>query len=205
MTNDNLPPVIGLVGGVGSGKSTAAAEFAALGCAVVDADKIGHELLGDDEVRSLIAERWGGCVIRDDGSVDRAALGEIVFGDADEREHLNAIMWPRMDAIIADRLAALRRRPGVPAVVLDAAVMFEAGWDRFCTHIIFIEASPEVRAARAAGRGLSGRQWQVRENSQISLDSKRGRCYRVIDNSFSVSHLREQVRHVFRRIAHAAE
>jgi len=197
-------PVIGLVGGIGAGKSTAAGEFAKLGCAVIDGDAIGRELLATPQVREELRRRWGRRIFQPDGSVDRKALGRIVFENPDRLAELNEMMWPLMRRRIERRLARARNDGNVPAVVLDAAVMLEAGWDELCTHVLFVDAPERVRAERAAQRGWNERTWRRREKSQISLDSKARGCYASIDNSSSVSHLREQVRRIFDRIVRTA-
>jgi len=197
-------PVIGLVGGVGSGKSTAAAEFARLGCAVIDADKIGHRLLNDPEVRRELQKRWGDAIVRPDGRIDRAALGKIVFADRSQLEALNAIMHPRMEARIHELIRRYREAPEVPAVVLDAAVLFEAGWDKLCSDTVFISAPEHLRTERISRRrGWDADQRRARENAQIPLDSKAAKCDHTIDNSSTVPHLRRQVRQLFQQIVHA--
>ena len=193
-------PVIGIVGGVGSGKSTAAAEFAALGCRLIGADRIGHELLTEPDVLAEVRRRWGDGVLGPDAQVSRVALAEVVFRSPAELEALNAILHPRicrrMELAIADAQADESAR----AVVLDAAVLFEAGWDARCTHVVYVDATADLRKRRARRRGLRQASWRRREKSQISLDSKKPQCYAQIDNSSSVPHLREQVRQVLSRI-----
>ena len=198
-------PVIGLVGGIGAGKSTAAATFALLGCTLLDADRIGHELLQCDDVRDDIRRRWGPDVFTPDGSVDRAALGEKVFADADELAALNVIMHPRIrSALIAGIDEA--RRSGAGAVVLDAAVLFEAGWDDLCTAVVFVSADETQRVQRVyTGRGWDRSTWESRERRQKSLDFKAGKCQYTMDNSSSVSHLRAEVRQLLDRIVHAVD
>jgi dephospho-CoA kinase len=201
-------PVIGLVGGVGSGKSAAAAELAALGCAVIDADAIGHQVLRLPEVVRRVQARWGPSVVEHaaaGAAVNREALADVVFNDPAELAALNDIVWPHIGAQISERIDDLMSRPDVAAVVLDAAVMFEAGWDAVCTHLVFVDAGEQVRRNRAIERGMSERQWRLREKSQIPLDTKRLACQYTVDNSFSVSRLREQVRDTFRRILQEAE
>ncbi|MHC4295621.1 MAG: dephospho-CoA kinase [Planctomycetota bacterium] len=198
-------PVIGLVGGVCSGKSTAGGEFAALGCTLIDGDAIGHEVLGDPQVRELLERRWGGRILDADGSVDREMLGRIVFEDADELAALDEITAPLIRRRIEERIAERRRRKDVPAIVLDAAILFEAGWDKLCTHVLFVAADDAQRMRRAAERGWDAEQWRNREKSQIALDTKADNCYAVLDNSSSVSHLREQIREILRRIVHEAD
>ena len=198
-------PVIGLVGGVGAGKSTAAAAFAALGCALIDADEIGYELLAEPDVRNQLRKRWGRRVFSPDGSVNREALAEIVFQDAAQLDALNDIMQDRIGRRIAQRIEQGQDDPDASAVVLDAAIMFEAAWDKMCTHVLFVSAPPAQRAARAAAKGLHEKAWRRRENSQISLDTKQTKCYCSLDNSSSAAYLREQVRGIFQRVVHQAD
>jgi dephospho-CoA kinase len=193
-------PVIGIVGGVGAGKSTVAAELGALGCAVIDADAVGHELLGEDEVRQALRQRWGDRVLRPDGSVDRKAVAAIVFSDADELAALNAVMHPRIRRRMERRIAAARIDTAVPAVAVDAAVLFEAGWDKLCTHVVFVSAGEDQRRQRVASRGWDEAAWRRREELQISLDTKRPKCDYTVENRSSVSYLREQIREIFHRI-----
>jgi len=198
-------PVIGLVGGIGAGKSTAAAAFAMQGCTLLDADRIGHGLLQRDDVREDIRRRWGDDVFTPDGDVDRSALGEIVFADADELAALNAIMHPRIRSELSAGIDQARRS-GADAVVLDAAVLFEAGWDDLCTTVVFVSAGDEQRAQRVhGGRGWDRPTWESRERRQKSLDFKARKCQYILDNSSSVSHLRAEVRKLFDRIVHAVD
>ena len=193
-------PVIGVVGGVGAGKSTAAAQFAALGCALIDADEFGHQALEEPGVKTRLRRRWGDRVLTADGSVDRGTVAKIVFADPSELEALTNITWPRIGRKIDRAIARAQADPNVTAVVLDAAVLFEAGWDARCTHVVYVDATADLRKRRARRRGLRQASWRRREKSQISLDSKKPQCYAQIDNSSSVPHLREQVRQVLSRI-----
>ncbi|MDY6913670.1 MAG: dephospho-CoA kinase [Planctomycetota bacterium] len=194
-------PVIGIVGGIGAGKSLAAAEFARLGCALLDADAIGHELLADESVRNEIRARWGGAVFTDDGAVSRDKLGRIVFADADQLAVLSRILHPRIRAKLVEGIAAAQRDPTAAAVLLDAAVLFEAGWDKLCTHRIFVEAPEQMRVSRtSAARGWDRQTLLAREKMQISLDRKCRKCDYTIDNSSSASCLCEQIRTLFNLI-----
>ena len=194
---------MGLLGGIGAGKSTAAAMLAELGCAVIDGDAIGHDLLAEPDVRAEIRARWGEVVFDADGSVDRGRLGAVAFSDADELAALNAIMHLRIRRRIEAQIAAARSDPAVAAVVVDAAVMVEAGWHDVCTHLVFIDAEDAQRAARAwSARGWDQTAWQRREELQISLDKKRSMCDDHISNCFRESHLRTQLRELFHEVTH---
>lgn len=199
-------PVIGILGGIGAGKSTVAAELARLGCAVVDADAVGHELLAENEVKDALRGRWGEEIFDPAGQVDRAALAQRAFAGAGELEALNRIMHPRMRRRLAGRIEQLSADASVEAVVLDAAVLLEAGWDDLCTHIIYVSAPAQARRARArAGRGWDAATWRKRENMQKPLDKKQSRAEYVIDNSSSLTHLRRRVRQLFHRIVQSTD
>ncbi len=199
-------PVIGLVGGIGSGKSTATEAFAGLGCAVIDADKVGHEVIESPEVLDALRARWGEEVFAPDGRVSRESLGRIVFAHPGELETLNGIMHPRIRECLERRIAEARARAQARGVVLDAAVLFEAGWDDLCTHVVYVHAPASLRYARVErSRGWDEQTWRARENCQIPLDRKREQCYAVLDNSSGVSHLSTQVRDLFHTIVHGVE
>lgn len=188
--------VIGVVGGIASGKSFVAQAFAELGAAVLDADLVGHQVLLRAEVREAIRSAWGDAVFRSDGHVDRGQLAAIVFRSTPESrvqlERLESITHPRIEEELNRQLQALRaaRRP---AVVLDAAVMFKAGWHRLCDKIVYVEAPETVRIARAAARGWSAEQWREREARQTPLAEKRRWADVVIDNSGSADATRAEV------------
>lgn len=194
--------VIGIVGGIGAGKSTVAGEMARAGCEVIDADAIGHDLLSVPEVSAELRRRWGEGIFLPDGTVDRPALGEIVFNDPDQLCALHAILHPRIRRGIEERIAAIGRSGAARAIVLDAAVLFEAKWDDLCTRVVFVDASEARRRRRVtAQRGWDPEIWAAREKSQIPLDKKRQLCDYTLDNGSSVSCLRERVRELLRKIA----
>src|SRR2546430_10810634 len=111
-------PVIGLVGGIGSGKSRVAAEFARSGARIVSGDVAGHEALRQPEIKARVAARWPG-VLDASGEVDRRALGSVVFGDPGEREALEAIVFPWIAGRLREQIAAAQDDPGVRLVLLD--------------------------------------------------------------------------------------
>lgn len=194
-------PVIGLLGGVASGKSMVARQFAELGAHVLDADRAGHEVLRTPEVKRAAVERWGGGILGPDGEIDRSSLAGIVFAPSPngekERSYLEQLTHPRIARRLqdeAERVAA----SGCRAVVLDAPLLLEAGWDRFCDKLVFVDAPCQQRRERALARGWSEMDFAFREGSQESLDSKRKRADVVVDNSGSPDQTRGQVRRAWR-------
>jgi len=199
-------PVIGLLGGIGSGKSTVAAELARLGCAVVDADRIGHELLTDPTVKDRLRALWGEGILDAAGGVSRPAVARRVFGSPEHLAELNALLHPRIRERMIARIAAAQTDPAVQAVVVDAALLLETDWQDLCTCFVFVQAGDGDRAARVAReRGWDRAEWQRREKSQKPLDIKAAGADHVIDNSSSLSCLRERVRTIFHGIVGCAD
>ncbi|NLW87862.1 MAG: dephospho-CoA kinase [Planctomycetes bacterium] len=207
MTSNPKKPVIGLIGGIGAGKSTVAAMLAEEGCVVVDADRIGHEVLEQEDVRAWLSDRWGeGVFDKETQRVNRRAVADIVFRDPAQLDALNKIMHPRIRRRMEEAISQAWKRQETPAVVIDAAVLVEAGWDELCTHLVLVESSEQQRFQRVnASRGWTRDAWTGREKSQICLDKKRLRCEYTIVNSSSASCLRERVRKLYRHLVHPAD
>src|SRR5437763_4754198 len=149
-------PVLGLVGGIGSGKSEVAAALAGGGGCLVAGDPLGHAALRQPPVRDEIVARWGRDVLDADGEVDRNKLGAVVFADADERAALEAIVHPWISRRLREQLIAAKAEPACRFVVLDAAIMLEAGWPTACDVVVYAAAPRTRRPTRlAAQRGWS--------------------------------------------------
>jgi dephospho-CoA kinase len=189
-----LRPVIGLLGGVASGKSLVAAQFAQLGCAVVDADRIVHELLREPAIRQAIRERFGDAVLDASGEVDRPALAARAFASREDLEALESIVHPETCRRIKAAVAKARRG-GAAAVVLDAPLILEKGLDRLCDYMVYVSAPEEVRHHRAGQtRGWNPAEVTRREATQVSLKTKQDRADYIVDNRTSPEHTFEQVR-----------
>lgn len=187
---------IGILGGVASGKSLVAKQLAQLGAGLLDADREAHEVLRTEAVEDAVRRRWGPEVFDADGRIDRARLAGIVFGDspwaARQRECLEQLIHPETGRRLS-RQAQQMADEGVTAVVLDAPLLVEAGWDKLCSTLMFVDAPRRLRLARALGRGWTEKDFQVREGVQESLDEKRERADFVVDNSGSPEATRAQV------------
>lgn len=186
--------VIGVAGGVASGKSLVTDCFGHFGAAVIDADRAGHEVLLQAEVQAAIVDRWGAEMLRD-GTIDRSRLAQIVFADnpqaAGELEHLEQLTHPAIGRRLEQQLADFRQQQR-PAVVLDAPVMFKAGWQRLCDQIVFVDAPRTLRLQRAQERGWSADELDRREARQAPLELKRAQATACIDNSQSKAHTYQQ-------------
>jgi dephospho-CoA kinase len=181
-------------------------EFASLGCAVINADEIGHELLDDAGVIKELRQRWGESIFNVSGQVDRSILGGIVFGARKELDALNAILHPRIGQEMTRAVDKASSDDSVEAIVLDAALLIEAGWDSLCNCVIFIDTPSQERLRRVKQeRCWTEENWSSREKMQISLDIKRDRCDYSLDGSSSVFSLRQQIRKLYPRITHPAD
>jgi dephospho-CoA kinase len=190
-------PIIGLLGGIASGKSLVADCLEELGAGVLDADGIGHEVLRMPAVREAIRQRWGEQVIGSDGQVDRQRLAKIVFDPSptgrDSLQYLEQLTHPKIGQLLEQEAEALAATGRHKALVLDAPVMLEAGWHTLCDHLLFIDAPREARLARALARGWTEADFSAREDAQESLDVKRRHADAIIDNSGSTEATRAQV------------
>ena len=187
------PLIIGLTGGMASGKSTVAALFAELGAPVWNADKAAHEIYrGHPQLRQALADRWGtGTIVGDD--VDRAAVGDIVFANSEELEWLNAQVHPR---VRMDFEAWLATVADAPYVIREAAILFESGANRDCDKVVTVAAPEADRVARAASRdGSNSDQIRARLAHQLSDLEREQRSDFVItnDDATSSEELQKQV------------
>jgi dephospho-CoA kinase len=187
-------PTVGLVGGIGAGKSTAAALLAARGAWVVDADALGHEALERHDVRRRVLDRWGDRVLRADGTLDRRAIGRVVFADPAERTVLEAMVFPYITGRTLEEVRRGQANPAVRFVVVDAAVMLEAGWDGACDRLVYVDAPPGVRLARLAARsGWTAADLAAREAAQWPAEEKMARADAVVVNDGDPARLAEQI------------
>ena len=159
------PPTIGLVGGIGSGKSAVAAAWREAGCCVCDSDQLGRQALEDPVVRETLVGWWGAGIIGADGHVDRGAIAAIVFGDPAERRRLESLTHPWIERT---RRAAFAAAPAsTPAFVIDAPLLLEVGLDRECDAIVFVDAPRVERLRRVRERrGWDEGELERRENAQ---------------------------------------
>lgn len=177
-------PVIGLVGGIGSGKTTVAAAFGRHGGKVISGDQLGHEALGQPDVEAVVRRRWGDGVLHPDGSVNRRRLGARVFAEPAELRELEQLVFPWIERRIREEIAAARADPAVAFIVLDAAVMLEAGWNKVCDWLVYIDVPRPQRLQRLRQqRGWSEEEVSARERAQLATTEKAARADFSVDNS----------------------
>jgi dephospho-CoA kinase len=188
--------LLGLIGGVASGKSTVAELFRQQGAVVLDADRVGHEVLRLPAVRAVIGGRWGNGVIGPDGEINRKALGRIVFAPSPDGPRqlaeLERITHPEIRKRLAAEIEQLAKSQ-TRLAILDAPVMLKSGWDRLCDAIAFIDVPRELRLARALARGWTAEDFARREAAQEPVDEKRSRANIVLDNSRDLGYIQSQV------------
>jgi dephospho-CoA kinase len=192
--------VIGLTGGIGSGKSTVARVLEELGAVTIDADKVGHEAYqpGTKTWQDLVAT-FGKEIISADGSIDRKKLGAIVFGNPEQLARLNRIVHPRMFDMMQERIEQYRMQ-GAKVVVVDAAILFEANWTPLVEEVWVVVASEPVVVARAKARtGLPEEQIRARIRSQMSNEERIKKADAVIQNDGGLEELQTGVKELWGR------
>ena len=191
--------VIGLTGGIGTGKSEVASVLAGLGASVIDADVVGHEVYRKGtEGHSAVTDRFGPGVVGADGEIDRAALGRLVFGDPQALARLNSVVHPRIRKAVRERLSALKEA-GADVVVLEAAVLLEAGWDDMVDEVWVIEAPWKAVVSRLRPRfGGDERAIAVRAGAQMTQEDRRRAADVTILNDGSMDRLRRRVERVYK-------
>ena len=190
-------PIIGILGGIASGKSAVAAEFAKLGCKVIDADEIAHELLENIAVKKKIVGLFGPSVLDSTGTVDRRKLAGVVFADIDRLSSLNGVLHPLVLERAEQLIEQYRRQSRVRAIVLDMPLLVEVGWAERCDRLVFVECGRKLRLDRAKKMGFDENQLKIRENFQISLDSKAKLADNTVGNNSDFPALVRQVAEIF--------
>lgn len=184
-------PFVGLTGGIAAGKSEALAAFERLGVATLSTDAVVHELLTTGEVRDMLVERFGDAVAPD-GEVERGAVAEVVFGDDEQREWLEGILWPRVGQRVWEwRQEQERRSPPPPAAVVEVPLLFEAGMEGVFDRTVAVVADEDVREERAGGRGHLA--VESRTSRQLSQDEKAARADVVVRNDGTIEELEREL------------
>jgi dephospho-CoA kinase len=192
--------VIGLTGGIGSGKSTVAGFLAGLGMVIIDADKIGHEVLeGDSEARRQVIDIFGQNIIAPDGKIDRRKLGNIAFDSHEALSRLNRIMHPRISEAVKAQLEQYRRQ-GVDIVVIEAPLLIEAGWDAKVDEV-WVTTAPEAMILKRLERlGLSRTEAMERIRSQLPDRERVKHAGVVINTGCSLDELKVKAGKLWQRL-----
>lgn len=191
-------PFVGLTGGLGAGKSTALGALAELGAATLSTDAVVHDLLTTDELRGLLVERFGEAVAPG-GAVDRGVVAARVFEHPEDREWLEAMLWPRVGERVAQwRSEVESREPPPPAAVVETPLLFEAGMDAVYDHTVAIVADEYVRAERAGRRGHEA--VEGRAGRQLTQEQKSQRADFTVRNDGTRAELKSELSTVLARI-----
>ncbi len=195
-----VTPVIGIVGGIGAGKSTVAQVFGDLGCVVSDSDASVREIMSDLGVIQQLVEWWGREIFGSDGKIDRSKIAQIVFDQPFERRKLEGLIHPlvheRRRALIAQAI-----EDGAAGVIIDAPLLFEAGVDSECDAVIYIETPADIRQSRVQkARGWDAGELDRREKTQLGLEHKRKRSDYTVANLGSPDELKGRAARVLASI-----
>ena len=192
---------MGLTGGIGAGKSTAAEMLRELGAHVVYADTLGHETYSKGgTARRPVLQRFGNGILNDDGEIDRASLARIVFGDKKERLALEGIVWPEIRKLISIGLAEAEAAAADVAVV-EAAVLLEAGWEDLFDQVWTVETPKGVARARLMARqSISSSEADARLAAQMASADRANRSSAVIENTGTVDELRSAITAAYKNL-----
>ena len=192
--------VIGLTGSIGTGKSEAARYLAQLGAEVIDADQVGHEAyIPQSEAWHNVVGAFGKEILDSNGEVDRKKLGAIVFSNQDQLSRLNQIMHPLMARMVAEEIEDLRGQ-GVEVAVVEAALLFEAGWDSLVGEVWVTDSSEDLVIQRLSERnGLTKEEARKRISSQMDRSERLSRADLVIDNSGDIAAMESTIDEMWER------
>ena len=194
-------PVIGLAGGIGSGKSLVARQLEAEGCAVIDADDLARRALDDPAVTGQLVQWWGPDVLDAEGRINRAAVAELVFGHDEQLQRLEAVIHPKVQQARRCMHRRYQADPTVKAIVEDSPLLFEKGLDADCDVTIFVACDLPNRLRRlAANRGWTAADLSRREKNQLPLAIKAAHAYHIIDNNAGRGDCLSRVRRVFSQV-----
>ncbi|MCA9092060.1 MAG: dephospho-CoA kinase [Planctomycetaceae bacterium] len=206
MSKSDLIPVIALVGGIGSGKSFLVRSLAETEpIAIIDADRIGHEVLTDKEVMAQIRQEFGDGVFDDQGAIIRRALGQMVFGQDAEHQaakvRLERIVHPRIRDRIRQQIAEIRSLKTYEAIFLDAAILLESGWKDECQAIVYVDVPAEERLKRVVSeRNWTPEEFFAREANQLPVELKQQAADFTVINFPAGPAAVNQLRLIYRRI-----
>jgi len=196
----NKPYIIGLTGGIGCGKSEAAACLRRLGAAHVDADAISRALTAEGgEALPAIREQFGDGVFLENGTLNRSALGDIVFSSDAHRRALEGIIHPLVQKHALAQLEEAGAR-GDKVAVLDVPLLFETGMDVLCDETWVVTASAETQLDRVMSRGLTAEQAQARIDSQMKSEERCARATRVINTDRAIEKTQSELTGLYQQV-----
>jgi dephospho-CoA kinase len=193
--------IIGILGGIGCGKSMVAAGFGKLGCGVIDADKIAHEIVEKPKIKKELLKLFGNDIINANGKIDRRKVAEIAFKSPAKVAQLNRITHPPVLVQIEQLIEEYNRQFCIKAIVLDVPLLAEIDWTKRCDKLIFVECGREKRFGRSQKNGLLDEdKIKIREKFQISLDRKKKIADYIVDNNVNLTDVERQIAEIFTNI-----
>jgi len=206
------PIVVGVVGGIASGKSEVTRMLGLMNATIISADAIAHAVLLKPDVIKALVEIFGEGILQEQqgslnqtSSIDRKKLGSMVFGDSDEkramRKKLEAIVHPLIRHLAREELAMLLRDTSLQMILLDAPLLIEGGWLPYCNRVLFVDSPDDNRKQRAMERGWTAKEWQDRESAQLSLDEKRKHATDTLVNDGTLIQLEQRVKDFVAKVA----
>ena len=198
------PLIIGVVGGIASGKSQVTRLLGEMNATIISADEIAHRVLKDPKVIDSLVNIFTDDILCKksgnlDGSpvIDRKKIGSLVFGDSADKQvllkKLEAIVHPRIREIARSELETLKREANVRMIILDAPLLIEGGWLPYCDRVIFVDSPDALRKQRAMERGWTAQEWGDREFAQLNLSEKRSHATDVLANDGNLEQLQQRV------------
>ena len=198
------PVVVGVIGGIASGKSEVTRMLLAMNGDIISADEIAHRVLKMPDVIESPVSIFGDDILREPAAklvesrqIDRKKLGAFVFGDTPDkqvmRKKLEAIVHPRIRELGREELARLIKETSHPMIILDAPLLIEGGWLPYCDRVLFVDSPEAMRKQRAMERGWTEKEWRDREAAQLSLVEKRKAASDVLVNDGTVEQLKQRV------------
>ncbi len=199
------PVVVGVVGGVASGKSEVTRHLERLGALVIHADTIGHQVLEEPAVIEALTRKFGEAIMDTNTyRIDRPKVAMLVFGNQPEavenRRYLESIVHPRIRTRIRESLDRALVKENLAMIVIDAPLLIESGWVDHCDRVLFVDTPIEIRRLRAQSRGWSDQQFSDRESAQVSIEQKQAAATDRFDNSGTLEALQQQVERWFDRV-----
>ncbi|MDR2115345.1 MAG: dephospho-CoA kinase [Planctomycetaceae bacterium] len=195
--------IIGLIGGIGSGKSTVAEMFCQLGAKRIDADQIGHEVLQYHEVQIAAQNRWGNRIFDANGKINRKVLAQIVFDPSEigcaELRFLNFLVHPYITRKIENQIRQFAESQ-YRYIILDAPLLLEQHWKQRVDYLVFVDAPRSIRLARIQQRGWTQTELDARELTQLPIEEKRHAANWIINNSGNLDETLDHVKEIWQNL-----
>jgi dephospho-CoA kinase len=194
--------VIGLTGGIATGKSTVSAILKNAGAVIIDADRIARKVIRrNSPVYRQVVDAFGECVLMPDGEIDRTVLGDIIFNDPRKKQLLNTIVHPHVRKETNRQLKHIEQNNPDALVILDIPLLFEAGMHKDLSEVIVVYTPAHIQIRRLMERDhISQEDALVRIRSQMPIEEKKSLATMIIDNSGTMEHTRKQTLEIYHRL-----